>query len=122
MPVIIHNEVHNGHMPKARREVAMAWLQENIGAQIGQEVVTQKVSHGGNFLRAVAEYLHHRGTRNLWEHYGRITTLVRIIGVGWVYFCGQGSQLGTGGSVQVYDYIFQIDDDALAMQFKLACL
>jgi hypothetical protein len=122
MPVIIHNEPQCGHMPTAKRMLVMAWLIDNIGPKISDEIVTEKVSHGGNFLRCIAEYLHHRGTRNLWEHYGRIRTLVRINGTGWTCFSGMGSLLGSGGTVQVYDYIFHIEDESMALQFKLTCL
>jgi hypothetical protein len=122
MPVIIHNEVQCGKIATARLEMAIEWLIENIGPQVGPIMVNDKIAHGGNFLRSIAEYLHHRGTRNLWEHYGRIITLERINGTGWTYFCGFGSLLGSGGTTRIYDYIFYIEDPALAMQFKLTCL
>ena len=116
MPVIIHKEHQSGFMQENKLASALAWLIEHVGPQIAPVVTFEKSGFGGEFLRAIAAYLHFRGTTNLWEHYGRINTLTKIEGHGWTYF--RGKAVWRGGEPltleSAYDYVFHIDDAGLA--------
>lgn len=100
------------------RDRLVSWLEEHVGP------ITQALVFYERYERMNDEFFFvqqdYYETCGLHEYFGGIYKIGLIVGEGWCFY---QLQIELQGFVRFsYQYVVKIDDELLAMQYKLACL